>query len=275
MAVQGGRTITMGTNICTYFLGEVNKNYGDEHLCNDIYCALQAYPSLEKVILLRRPPRFDPISIDPLELKPQLSRFGDSVLFELWCNSSFKKKIFLGDHQLPHRLDDEHNAVFGNADQHPYDGLHMNGNAGRLVFQESILNILNGAGIIDVPEGRKTNQGRYKRAGQNTQYQEERPYGRKTSDGKTIPTGPKHHQDRGAGHYDPLKLFRERLSSSRKESSHPSDQITQHQKRDDSVFQADGNKRVNESSRVSVIRSSMLHSNYSIPVSNPFQILGN
>ena len=26
----------MGKNICTYFLGEVDKNYGEEHLCNDI-----------------------------------------------------------------------------------------------------------------------------------------------------------------------------------------------------------------------------------------------
>ena len=45
--------------------------------------ALKFHPSLDKVILLKKPPRFDPISVDPMELKPQLSSMADSVLFEL------------------------------------------------------------------------------------------------------------------------------------------------------------------------------------------------
>ena len=32
--------------------------------------ALQTYPELQKVIFLRRPPRFDPVGVDPLQLKP-------------------------------------------------------------------------------------------------------------------------------------------------------------------------------------------------------------
>ena len=177
---------------------------------------------------------------------------------------------YLGDHQIPNRLDNEHNAVFGNPDQDHYDGLHMIGHAGRHVFQESILSILNGAGIFVIPEGRKANQERNIRDRPNTQDLEGRPLGWKTSDDKTIPTGTKPNLERGAGQYDPLQMFRERLSSSRKESCQPTDQISQQQKQNDGMFQADGNK----SSRASVISSSSLQGNYSIPVSKPFPHFG-
>ena len=73
--------------------------------------ALHTNPSLEKVIILRRPPRFDPVVSDPMELKPQLSKLGDAVIFDLWCESRFKDRIFLGDHQIPHRLGDDHEQV--------------------------------------------------------------------------------------------------------------------------------------------------------------------
>ena len=275
--VLGGGTIEI-TNLNTSITPEADlTGFKDEviesskKLFSLAECALETHPSLEKVILLRRPPMFDPVSTDPLELKPQLSRLGDSVFFELWCNSRFKKRIYLGDHQIPNRLDNEHNAVFGNPDQDHYDGLHMIGHAGRHVFQESILSILNGAGIFVIPEGRKANQERNIRDRPNTQDLEGRPLGRKTSDDKTIPTGTKPNLERGAGQYDPLQMFRERLSSSRKESCQPTDQISQQQKQNDGMFQADGNK----SSRASVISSSSLQGNYSIPVSNPFHILGN
>ena len=114
--------------------------------------ALQSFPSLRKVIILRKPPRFDPAAIDPLGLKPQLSRFGDAVLFDLWCNSSFKARIIIGDHQLPHRLDEDHSRVFGDPKLCHYDGIHMYGPHGRKAFLASILNILKSAGIFSPPE---------------------------------------------------------------------------------------------------------------------------
>ena len=72
-------------------------------------------------------------------------------------------------------------------------------------------------------------------------------------------------------------MFRERLSSTQKERSSSSDKTSQqNQNQEDEVYQVDGNnKRVNEGSRVSVICSSPLQNIYSVPVSNPFDILGN
>ena len=101
--------------------------------------------------------------------------------------------------------------MFGTPNQYPYDGLHMNGHAGKHVFQKSILNILRNAGlckvITDVPEGRKTDRGRYTRAGPTNQ--EQASHGRKTNQ------------------YDPLKMFRERLSSTQRERSSSSDKTSE------------------------------------------------
>ena len=62
--------------------------------------ALEKFPHLEKVILVRTTPRFDPLPIDPAQLKPQLALLADSVLFGLWFKSMYKEKIVLGNHDL-------------------------------------------------------------------------------------------------------------------------------------------------------------------------------
>ena len=150
--------------------------------------ALQTNPSLEKVILLRRPPRFDLLAADPLQVKPQLSRLGDAILFDLWCGSTLKEKIFLGDHQIPHQMDSSHPLVFGSPGLPSYDGLHMCGPAGRETFQQSILHILAKSGLVKPPQSR------------NIDRQVPHPVrNMNTSQRNNIP-------------YNPMKILRERLA---------------------------------------------------------------
>ena len=152
--VIGGGTVEI-TNLDTSVNPEANiSNFKElivtssQQIFTLAEASLHTYPQLEKVIVLKRPPRFDPLAIDPLQLKPQLSRLGDACLFDLWCNSAFKNKIFLGDHEIPHHLDDVHHMVYGNDDHPKYDGLHMYGPQGHATFQASILNILKNAGLV-------------------------------------------------------------------------------------------------------------------------------
>jgi hypothetical protein len=199
--------------------------------------ALHTYPGLEKVTILKRPPRFDPVIKDPLEIKPQLSRFGNAILFDLWCNSEFKSKIVIGDHQIPHLLDDTHCKVFGNPDLGYYDGLHMYGAEGRKAFQSSILNILKQAGLVtgkkepNIPNG--WNVERNKNSNSKS----------KISNGQQ-------------SEYDPMRMFRER-----------------HGKGDQSQngFQKDGM----QNNRTSVIKTTNMQDAYCIPISNSFDTLGN
>ena len=191
--------------------------------------ALHEHSTLNKVIILKKPPRFDPTISDPMELKPQLSRLADTVLFELWCESRYKEKIFIGDHHIPHRLDDEHREVFGHPDSNHYDGIHLRGPGGRRTFHRSILNILSSAGICPL----KTHP----------------------------PPPPKKNLPPHQGQYNPLKMFRQRLSS-RKETM------------------ADKNPNLlppPPPARQSVIRSSArsLQEHYTVPISNSFSTLGN
>ena len=196
--------------------------------------AIHEHSTLNKVIILKKPPRFDPISSDPMELKPQLSRLADTVLFELWCESRYKDKIIIGDHNIPHRLDDEHGEVFGHPDSNHYDGLHLRGPAGRRTFHRSILNILSSAGICPLKA---------------------RP-----------PPPPRKNPPPPQGQYDPLKMFRERLSSMKE------------------TVVCSGSKKETPNllpppSRVrqSVIQSSAesMQEHYTVPISNSFSALGN
>jgi hypothetical protein len=122
---------------------------------------LQTYKDIEKVIILKKPPRFDPIRDDPLQLKPQLSSLGNALLFDLWCKSNMRNKIVIGDHQIPHLLGDSHHLVFGHPESGKYDGLHLHGSEGQATFQASILGIMRTAGLIrekdgdNLPAGRK------------------------------------------------------------------------------------------------------------------------
>ena len=266
--VIGGGTVEI-TNLSTdvtpeedisKFKEEVIKS--SQNLFTLAESALHKYSSLEKVIILRRPPRFDPVSMDPLELKPQLSKLGDSVLFDLWCNSSFKKKIVLGEHQIPHRMNDDHYEVFGHPSDKLYDGLHMRGHAGRQAFQESVLNILGNAGVYKdrqdktkLPEGWKHRNNTSSAAGWKTRIHD----GTKPASGKTSPSGRKPSQ------YDAMERMMQRI---RAVSTNQVNQTQSRKDGSDDVF-------CPPKGRTSVIQPTNLQANYSVHVANSFDILGN
>ena len=104
--------------------------------------ALEKFPHLEKVILVRTTPRFDPLPIDPAQLKPQLALLADSVLFGLWCESMYKEKIVLGNHDLSEWSKHNHPDIYGLSQNIGYDGVHMSGRLGRTVLTRSLLSVL-------------------------------------------------------------------------------------------------------------------------------------
>ena len=284
--VLGGGTVEI-TNLNTDVTPEENlMQFKDEvikasqKLFNLAECALHTYPSLDKVVLLRRPPRFDPVSVDPLELKPQLSRLGDSVLFDMWCNSSLKKKITLGDHQISHQMNEDHYKVFGHPSQEQYDGLHMNGHGGRHAFQESVLNILRNAGVCKarkeepkIPDGRKSGSGRKAaKPAQSTAGNPDKDVPSGWNDGSSVK--PKNNEENDAMG----RMIKRIRTLSTKQSMKPRTNAS-HNEHDDVFIQPSGRPSV-PIPRVSVIRNVVqpdidLQHNYNIPVSNLFSQLLN
>ena len=217
--------------------------------------ALESNPALKKVIILRRPPRFDPLSCDPLEVKPQLSRLGDAVIFDLWCESSYRDRIFLGDHTIPHNLGVEHSSIFGRPGDRSYDGIHMLGPDGRDTYEKSVLNILLCAGLLKTPPNLK-----HKVKSKNQEL----------SRAGAAPVLLAPRQARAAEpQYNPLKILRERISSFRESNASSSNF------RSSSSTPKPNPKQQQPFPRRSVIMTGGIQGNYSVPVSNSFEILGN
>ena len=103
--------------------------------------AIKAKPSLEKVIIMKQIPRYDPHDVDPLGLKPSLSLLFNNTLGSLWLDSPLRHKLFVGDHNI------ECNGAIREARyRHTrtgrFDGIHLYGSSGRKAYTNSVLNIL-------------------------------------------------------------------------------------------------------------------------------------
>ena len=110
--------------------------------------AIHDFPALRKVILMKRIPRIDPVGNDPLSLKQQLSKLADSVYFGLWCDSTYKDQIFLGEPDIPIRNYQEQCLIFGPPDDDSFDGIHLRGQDGRKVLTQTIQSNLKKIGLI-------------------------------------------------------------------------------------------------------------------------------
>ena len=101
-------------------------------------------PALRKVVIMKHTPRYDPVSSDPLSLKPALSELFNNVLTEQWMSSALKDKISVGNHNL---------ECSGAIQQSRYresisgrfDGVHLLGNSGPKFYTLSVINILRNA----------------------------------------------------------------------------------------------------------------------------------
>ena len=100
---------------------------------------LEKYPTIKKVLILERTPRFDTKNDDPLHLKPELSVFANDVLGEEINISGIKDRVFLDTHSLPNILQDN---LYGHRDRFGYDGIHLRGPDGRNHYTRSLCNIL-------------------------------------------------------------------------------------------------------------------------------------
>ena len=81
---------------------------------------LRDFPSLERIIMVKRIPRYDS------RVNANLSEFGNSVLDDLWFRNGSNNKIVIAKQDLECegwlRV-----QRFGNINQNNYDGIHMRG----------------------------------------------------------------------------------------------------------------------------------------------------
>ena len=210
--------------------------------------ALENFPSLQKVILMKRTPRYDREEDDPLGLKPQLSSLADSVTFGCWCESKYRSKIVIGGHNIPHG-DSQHNSVFGVPGDGCYDGIHMNGPSGKAFLTESILSVLVKANLAE-------------------QFKPAVFVNRNSYRERTMRTRAVSHKQ--VYQYDAMGLMINRIRSSSNIQNLPRNQTNTID--DDVFFQQAGKHFVQ---RPSIIKGPVQTQNpYSIPVSNRFDILG-
>ena len=211
--------------------------------------ALVNFPTLRKVVLMKRTPRFDLTEDDPLGLKPQLSSLADSVSFSYWCESRFRNKIVLGGHTVPQG--ESQHSVYGVPGSKGYDGIHMRGPSGRHFLTESILKVLVKANLANSNCLAKNVQNNsLNRKPRNAH---ERP-----------------HIQKSTSHYDAMGIMVERIRS----CSQPPTKQSQVQSEDDVFLHPVGRRKP---LRSSVIKGTLQHSEnqFSVPVSNRFEALGN
>ena len=96
-------------------------------------------PSIKKVLILDRIPRFDPLSADPAQLKSSLSQFGNNILREELDKCDVKDRISIGKHSLPTQCQQN---LYGHPERFGYDAVHLRGPDGKNHYTRSVCNIL-------------------------------------------------------------------------------------------------------------------------------------
>ena len=118
-----------------------------KNIFDSILLALEKQPSLKSIVLMKQTPRYDPLDIDPLSLKPALSLLFNNTIMELWMKCPMKEKIHIGSHNI-----DCSGAVQSARYRHTktgrFDGVHLYGSSGSKAYTLSVLNILRSAGLI-------------------------------------------------------------------------------------------------------------------------------
>ena len=110
--------------------------------------ALRMKPSMKKVIIMKQIPRYDRPDMDPLSIKQALSMIFNNTLTEQWRTTSFKEKIFIGNHNIE-CSGGVRESRYRNIQTGAFDGIHLYGSSGKKAYTNSVLNILNQAGLIN------------------------------------------------------------------------------------------------------------------------------
>ena len=108
--------------------------------------ALSGFSTLEKVVVMKQTPRYDPINVDPLSLKPALAELYNNTLTQEWMDCDIKDKIYIGNHNI-----DCNGAIrearYRETRTGRFDGIHLYGSSGRKAYTKSVLNILKDARV--------------------------------------------------------------------------------------------------------------------------------
>ena len=105
-------------------------------------------PSLKKIIVLKQTPRYDPASVDPLSVRPVLSELFNRTLEQCLQSSQVRDRIFLGTHSID-CTGAIRDARYRETKSGRFDGLHLFGTSGSKAYTNSVLNILQSAGMVD------------------------------------------------------------------------------------------------------------------------------
>ena len=108
--------------------------------------ALSIQPSLKSVVIMKQIPRYDPFTVDPLALKTVLSQLFNNTLTNLWTESAFRHKIFIGTHNIE-CSGSIREARYRHTISGRYDGIHLYGSSGMKAYTQSVLNILKRAKV--------------------------------------------------------------------------------------------------------------------------------
>ena len=88
--------------------------------------ALANYPKIKNVTIMEYTPRFDTPDVDPAGVKLKLASFANSYFLQLWLDSPYKDKIFIGQHSLGCSRDTR-NLRYTDQRTGRHDGVHMYG----------------------------------------------------------------------------------------------------------------------------------------------------
>ena len=150
---------------------------------------------------MKQTPRYDPVSSDPLSLKPALSELFNNILTKQWISSKLKNKIFVGSHNLECSGAIQQSR-YRQSKSGRFDGVHLLGNSGPKFYTLSVLNILRKAQLTssEYEYHQSCAQTQYGYQGRNslqlrkqnkTRYHSDRPartQQRNSRDSYTVPT---------------------------------------------------------------------------------------
>ena len=108
--------------------------------------ALKSQPSLGKVVIMKHIPRYDPTDVDPMSLKPSLSLLFNNTMTNLWMESPYKQKMFVGNHEIE-CTGAIRESRYCHTKSGRYDGIHLYGNSGSKAYTLSVLSILRAAHV--------------------------------------------------------------------------------------------------------------------------------
>ena len=108
--------------------------------------AVHDNPTLEKVLVMKQIPRYDPAQVDPLSLKPALSQLYNNTITDQWMKSKCKDKIVIGSHNIE-CTGAIKEARYRETKTGKYDGIHLYGSSGRKAYTLSVINILKCSGL--------------------------------------------------------------------------------------------------------------------------------